>query len=316
MNKVYLFSIIVLAFLLSACKSGQQSNAIRIFHAGSLSYPFRLLTEAYKDAHQNQQFLLEAAGSLNTIRKVTDLHRQADLVGSADYALIDQLLIPEYSRFNIAFAANSIVLAGADSTLINHLTHKNWLSYLLSSSHTVGASDPHADPCGYRARLSLQLAGFLEGIERPDEQILSGKRYVERPKETDLIALLTTRSIDYLFTYESQARQYKLPYLKLSDSVNLSNPELNDWYRSATITVRGNQEGDSLHISGEAITYGISILKSAESRAEVWNFVSMMLSPETGGKIILQAGLRPLFPAFVQNPEEFPESIKHLINHQ
>ncbi len=316
MNKLIWLSFIGLVLVLTSCKGDQKANPIRIFHAGSLSHPMRLLTETYQEMHPDQSFLLEAAGSLNTIRKVTDLHRQADLVGSADYQLIDQLLIPDFSRFNIAFASNSIVLAYADSSLRASLTQKNWLNTLLTSQASIGASDPNADPCGYRARLCLQLAGFMEGINRPDEQILSGERYVERPKETDLIVLLNTRTIDYLFTYESLARQYELHYLKLSDSVNLSNPKLNNWYQQAGLNVRGSQSGDSLQVKGEAIVYGISILKTAEANKQVWEFLQMMLNPEIGGKILQESGLHPLNPALVQNPEEYPETIIPLIKHQ
>ena len=316
MNKLFWLSAFCLALILTSCENEKAAHPIRIFHAGSLSYPMRLLTENYQENQPEQSFLLEAAGSLNTIRKVTDLQRQADLVGSADYQLIDQLLIPVYSRFNIAFASNSIVLAYADPTLADTLNQGNWLNILLNNQAKVGASDPNADPCGYRARLCLQLAGMMQGISRPDEQILSGERYVERPKETDLIVLLNTQTIDYLFTYESLARQYELHYLKLSDSVNLSDPRLNSWYQQASLNVRGSESGDSLLVKGEAIIYGISVLKTAEKKEQVWDFVEMILQPEIGGKILQKAGLHPLNPALVQNPEAYPKSIISLINHQ
>ncbi|MCK7522654.1 MAG: hypothetical protein MZV64_35710 [Ignavibacteriales bacterium] len=41
--------------------------------------------------------LLEAAGSLVCARKVTELKKPCDIVASADYFVIDKLLIPEYA---------------------------------------------------------------------------------------------------------------------------------------------------------------------------------------------------------------------------
>lgn len=74
----------------------------------------------------------------------------AYIMASADYTVIDQLLIPEYASINQPFAVNSIVIAYTDkSRKSDIITSENWYQILLSPDVFYGRSDPHADPCGY-----------------------------------------------------------------------------------------------------------------------------------------------------------------------
>ncbi|MDY0086018.1 MAG: extracellular solute-binding protein [Bacteroidales bacterium] len=300
-------------FIFQACQN-ESGQALVIFHAGSLSYPLKKLTEDYQQTHPEQQFQLEPAGSLNTIRKVTDLNRQADIIASADYKLISEMLIPKHTAYNIAFAANSIVLAYTDqSAYADEITSENWIEILQKDDVKIGASDPNADPCGYRTRLTLQLAGELKEIPNLTNLILEEGRYYERPKETDLIALLETQTIDYFFIYESVAKQHHFKTVVFSDSINLSRPLLNDWYGQASIKVRGSSPADSLLIRGEAIIYGITVLEESPSNQAAWDFVAYLLDPEKGTKIIEAAGQRPLIPALINTNRMLPERIKPLV---
>jgi molybdate/tungstate transport system substrate-binding protein len=300
-------------FIFQACQN-ESGQALVIFHAGSLSYPLKKLTEDYQQTHPEQQFQLESAGSLNTIRKVTDLNQQADIIASADYNLISEMLIPNHTAYNIAFAANSIVLAYTDqSAYADEITSENWIEILQKEDVKIGASDPNADPCGYRTRLTLQLAGELKEIPNLTNLILEEGRYYERPKETDLIALLETQTIDYFFIYESVAKQHHFKTVVFSDSINLSRPLLNDWYGQASIKVRGSSPADSLLIRGEAIIYGITVLEESPSNQAAWDFVAYLLDPEQGTKIIEAAGQRPLIPALINTNRILPERIKPLV---
>ncbi len=305
--------LLATVFIIQACQN-ESGQALVIFHAGSLSYPLKKLTEDYQQSHPEQQFQLEPAGSLNTIRKVTDLNRQADMIASADYKLISEMLIPKHTAYNIAFAANSIVLAYTDqSAYANEISSENWIEILQKDEIKIGASDPNADPCGYRTRLTLQLAGKLKEIPNLTNLILEEGRYYERPKETDLIALLETQTIDYFFIYESIAKQHHFKTVVFSDSINLSQPLLNDWYKQASIKVRGSSPADSLLIRGEAIVYGITVLDESLSNQAAWDFVAYLLDPAQGTKIIEAAGQRALVPAFINTTHMLPEKIKPLV---
>ena len=83
--------------------------------------------------HEAQDFLLiEAAGSRDCARKVSDLGRQADVVASADFAVIQNLLMPEHADFNIHFATNEMAIAYTKhSTHGSEITAENWYEILL-----------------------------------------------------------------------------------------------------------------------------------------------------------------------------------------
>ncbi|HOI31891.1 MAG: extracellular solute-binding protein [Bacteroidales bacterium] len=313
MKLIKILFLLISVIIFQSCQN-DTGQALVIFHAGSLSYPLKKLTEDFQQTHPDQQFQLEPAGSLNTIRKVTDLNRRADIIASADYKLISEMLIPNHTAYNIAFATNSIVLAYTDqSAYADEITSENWIEILKKEEVKIGASDPNADPCGYRTRLTLQLAGKMQDIPNLTHLILEEGRYYERPKETDLIALLETQTIDYFFIYESVAKQHHFKTIVFSDSINLSQPVLNDWYRQESIKVRGSSPTDSILIHGEAIVYGITVLDNSSDTEAAWNFIEFLLDPTQGSKILEASGQRTLIPAFINTDHNLPAKIKPLV---
>lgn len=60
---------------------------------------------------------MEAAGSRDCARKIRDLKRPCDVLASADYLVIEQLLVPDYADWNICFAAVPEQLEKAALTL-------------------------------------------------------------------------------------------------------------------------------------------------------------------------------------------------------
>ncbi|MHA1259801.1 MAG: substrate-binding domain-containing protein [Candidatus Heimdallarchaeaceae archaeon] len=92
----------------------EQKTTLLIFHAGSLSNPIKLLVEAFEERNLNVKIQTEGAGSSASIRKITDQGRLADILFSADYSLIDTMMInsnPQWANWSIVFAKNSIVIA-------------------------------------------------------------------------------------------------------------------------------------------------------------------------------------------------------------
>jgi molybdate/tungstate transport system substrate-binding protein len=86
-KKISLFLILVITFF--SINAQQQSNAIFgdliIFHAGSLSMPFKEIAAEFNKLYPNVNVLMEAAGSVTSARKITDLDRPCDILASADY---------------------------------------------------------------------------------------------------------------------------------------------------------------------------------------------------------------------------------------
>lgn len=293
--------------------SPENGERLVVFHAGSLSYPMREMAKEFAKDYPQISFLSEAAGSVHTARKITDLNRQADLMASADYQVINSLLIPKHARFNLLFASNSMVVAYHEQAAFsNEIDADNWHKVLVRKGVRNGASDPNADPCGYRTRLLLQLAEKYYDAPKLTEALLAGPHHYQRPKETDLLALLETRTLDYIFIYESVAVQHGLPFVRLPDSINLSNPALNHWYATASVNIRGSQANQTLRLNGEAITYGITIPLEAANTHAAELFLEWLLTPEKGGSVLNRSGQQAIFPAFAYGFDDLPDRLKPL----
>ena len=81
-----------------------------VFHAGSLAVPFAEIEQEFEKQYPGADVLREVSGSRTCARKIVDLGRECDVIASADYTVIDELLIPEYAEENIKFATNEMVI--------------------------------------------------------------------------------------------------------------------------------------------------------------------------------------------------------------
>ena len=156
--------LVVLAGFVFAAFPGFPSLAdtpgkVIIFNAGSLSIPLKQMAEAFNNQYPNVEVLREAAGSRICARKITELKKPCDIMASADYSVIDTLLIPEFASWDIHFATNQMaIMYRPDSKYAGEINSGNWYKILLKKGVQYGHSDPNSDPCGYRTMLVWQLA--------------------------------------------------------------------------------------------------------------------------------------------------------------
>ena len=291
--------------------SGDESEQLIIFHAGSLAVPFKEISKEFKANRPDVKILLEAAGSRICARKIADLKRPCDVMASADYTVIDNLLIPEHADWNIKFASNEMVIVYAEnSKQANNINKENWFDILLQKDVAFGRSDPNSDPCGYRALLVTILAekfynrpGLVDAIKSKDQQYI-------RPKEVDLLALLETGVIDYIFIYRSVAVQHNLKYLVLPDEINLKDADLSDFYKTASVSLTGKQPGTFITKAGEPIIYGVTIPKNAPNRKLAMAFLTFLLDADSGGAILEKNGQSVVVPSTTETFNKLPESLK------
>jgi molybdate/tungstate transport system substrate-binding protein len=287
---------VFLLLIVNSCNRNKEENRIVIFHAGSLSVPFQEIREAYLIENPDIEVLLEAAGSVDCARKITELNRNCDIMASADVRVIDEFLIPDYASWNLPFARNEMVIAFTEkSRESENISQHNWMQILADEDIIYGRSNPHADPCGYRTVLVLQLEALRSGNSQVVELLKKDNAYI-RPKETDLLGLLEAHAIDYIFIYKSVAVQHDLKFIHLSDSINLAKPELNNWYENSTTYIHGNQPGDSVQMIAEAMVYSLTIPKNAENPSLAEDFLAFLLHPEKGMKILENLGQEPIYP--------------------
>jgi molybdate/tungstate transport system substrate-binding protein len=304
--KIRFISSVFLVLIAVSCSSSggkgtSEDSVITVFHAGSLAVPMKNLADAFRKENPGVEIRLEAAGSLACVRKITELRQSCDLLALADYDLIDQMIIPEFSGWNILFATNELCLVYTEKSLrAEQLTSSNWFEILSDPAVRYGRSDPDADPCGYRTVLALKLAGMASRDSlRWQSLLLKDTRFI-RAKETDLNALLESHTIDYMFNYRSVAVQHGFKYLLLPDSASLGNPALADWYAGAEISVRGATPGTVAIRRGGAIIYGLTIPDKALNPALARKFVRFITDPSKGRLLIEQSGQTAIKPVYSQ----------------
>jgi molybdate/tungstate transport system substrate-binding protein len=314
MRKLFLL-ILFGSIILTGCGNinSSKTKEVIVFHAGSLSVPIKQIAEAYEKKNPGTKILLESSGSLVCARKVTELKKPCDIIASSDYFVINQFLIPEYTRWSIRFATNEIVIAGNEkSKYLNQIDSVNWMEILQKNDVIYGRSDPDSDPCGYRTVFTYMLAEKYYNKPGLTEKMVSKNNEYIRPKEVDLVALLESNAIDYMFQYKSVAIQHKLKYIDLPKQINLSSPFKNDIYSTVSIDVAGSKPGSKMKVTGDYINYSITVLDKAPQKEEAISFLEFLLSSE-GMKIFKDNGQEPIIPFSTEQPDVIPvKLLKHL----
>lgn len=287
------------------------SGDLVIFHAGSLSVPMKEIAGAFNKIYPDVKVLMESAGSVASARKITDLDRPCDIMASADYMVIDNMLIPTYADWNIRFVSNELsIVYTSRSKYASLINAKNWFDILMKEDVAYGRADPNSDPCGYRTVLAMQLAEKYYKKPGLAGRLIAKDQNYMRPKEVDLIALLESGSIDYIFIYRSVAIQHQLPYLTLPDQVNLKNPAFAKLYATVSTDINGKEPGKKEIIKGEPMVYGVTMLKNAPNKKAALAFLNFMLSKEQGMKILLKNGQPSVIPMPTKNYDKLPGELK------
>lgn len=286
-----------------------------IFHAGSLTVPIEDLTQAFQAEHPGVTVETEGSGSNTAARKISELGREADVMMSADYTVIDKLLIPEFADWNIQFARNTMVIAYTeDSLYADEIDGDNWHEILVRDGVIYGHAEPDVDPCGYRTLLLWQLAERYYGVDdlhlTLDEHCPPGN---VRPRSVELIALLQSGDMDYAFEYRSVAVQHDLRFVELPDEVNLSMVEHADVYSQATVEIAGTEPGATMIMTGTPIVYGVTIPKNAPTPQLALEFVRFLLSDE-GQATMAAHGQPPIVPAVTATGRDvLPAELQSLV---
>jgi len=283
----------------------QPSGKVIIFHAGSLSVPFKAIEDKFEKAHPGIDILREAGGSTKMARMISELGKPADIMASADFTVIDKNLVPKFANNNIRFASNQLVLCYTDkSRYADEITADNWYEILQRKDVVWGHSEPNIDPCGYRSVMVLQLAEKFYGKPGLYEKLLANRPKKNiRPKSVELISMLESGNMDYAWEYLSVAVQHGLKYVKLDDHINLGNYKFDPFYAQAKVKVTGKKPGEFITRTGKSCTYGITLLNDAPNREAATLFMDYLLDPEGGLKILRDMGQPPFAPARVSSEE-------------
>lgn len=263
--------------------------------------PLKQIAQEYEKRNPHTKIYLESSGSLICARKVTELKKPCDIIASADYFVINELLMPDYASWSIRFATNEIVIAFQEkSKYSNEINSDNWMDILQRKDVIFSRSDPDSDPCGYRTIFTFKLAEKYYNIPGLAEKMSSINREYIRPKAVDLVALIESNAIDYIFQYKSVAIQSGLKYITLPKEINLSDPSKKNIYSSVSTEITGYKPGTKIKVSGDYINYSITILNNAPEKEEAINFLDFLLSPD-GMNFFRKNGQEPILP-FIEDP--------------
>lgn len=312
-NLFFTAGLILITFFGGSAQKPQLplSGELVIFHAGSLSVPMKEISAEFKKIHPEVTIFMESAGSVDCARKITDLNKPCDILAAADYKVIDNMLIPKYSAWSIKFVSNEMCIVYTEkSRNASQINAKNWYEILQKKDVAYGRADPNSDPCGYRSVMTMQLAEKF--YKKPGlANLLTAKdgNYM-RPKEVDLVALLESQSVDYIFLYKSVAIQHNLKYLVLPAEVNLKDPKFTDLYNTAVVAINGKEPGQKVTIKGEPMIYGVTMINTAPNKPVAIAFLQFMLSKEHGIKILEKDGQPSVIPQQNPNFDKLPAEMK------
>lgn len=313
------FILFVFLFAFSAGpSSAEPKGKLVMFHAGSLSVPLKAMEKEFKAKYPKVEIVREASGSTKAARKISEKKRPCDIMASADYKVIDKLLIPRFADTNIRFATNQLVLCYTEKSRYADIVNAgNWYEILQRKGVVWGHSEPNLDPCGYRSLMVMQLAEKHYKIPGLYKKMLANRPKANvRPKAKELISLLKSGQMDYGWEYLSVAVQHGLKYVVLPDEINLGNYRHDDFYKQAVVKVTGKKPGTMMELRGKSVTYGITILRDAQNKEAAVAFLEYMLDPNGGLKILKNMGQPPFAPARVPTgdmKEKLPETLKKLV---
>ncbi|MBU3013197.1 tungstate ABC transporter substrate-binding protein WtpA [Poseidonibacter lekithochrous] len=296
-----------------ASSSIMAKEVITVFHAGSLAVPFLEIEKVFEAKYPQYDIQREASGSIAAARKISELGKVADVMASADYKVIDNLLIPKDAKFNAHFATNEMAIAYTPKAkFANEINAQNWPEIFLRDGVKIGHSNPNLDPCGYRSILVTKLAethykmpGLFNKLFNYGESYKAGEenkeKVIVRGKETELLELIESNVYDYLYIYKSVAEQHGLNYITLPKEVSLKDNENADFYKTASFSINGKKAGELINKKGGAMVYGITIPQNTKSPANkegAIKFVNFVLSNE-GQSIMTKHGQGVINPPLI-----------------
>lgn len=165
-----------------------------------------------------------------------------------------------------------------------------WYAVLQTKGLRFGRTDPATDPQGRNIVFSMLLAERY--YKRPGlaERILgSAQNPAQIFTEASLMLRLEAGEIDASSGYLSAVISHHLPYVRLPDEVNLSNPAMSaDWYAKVhfSITLPG---GKTDTLSTQPVVFYAGVLKNAARPRLAMQFVEYLRSA-AGQKVLADYG--------------------------
>ena len=350
-NRRILTALIVALLLMPLLNlgCGNTKTPLPVIVAGSFMGPMEDLEARFEELHPDIDVQIEGHGSIQVIRQVTELEKEADVLIVADHSLIPMMMYnttiagsdEPYADWYLSFATNSLGLAYTNtSAYAGEINQSNWYEILTRPDVAVGIADARLDSCGYRAFMTCQLAesyydnasifeqlfgdsftwpvtvSLEEGtqtIHVPEILEPKGDKLALRGNSVWLLFLLDSGEIDYAFEYRSVAEQLGYSFLELPPEIDLSSENYSESYGSVRVKMDFQRFGSvQPEFTGESIIYGVTIPNNAPHPNIAAEFVNFLISAQ-GQAILAEDDQLPISPARADNPDALPDELKELL---
>ncbi len=291
---------------------GPDPTPLIIFHADSLTAYMAALARRFEAAHPGVVVQSESSGSLDAIRKVTDLHLPCDILVTADWRLLAKPR-PRIEPWVAIFAGNAMgLLYTPTSAGAAEVNPRNWSEILIRPGVRYGHSNPERDPAGYWTLVVWQLAERFYRVPGLAARLASECPAANiRPHNVDLIALLQSGDLDYYFGYASDARLGGLRFLAFPPEISLGDIKRRADYAKAAVEVGSGAQRHT--IRGAPIAYGVTLAANAPHRAIALEFLELMLGA-VGRAAAEQNGLSGYAqPHYVDPQGRMPAALRALV---
>lgn len=277
----------------------QADGAFRVAYAGSMGVVMdQFIGPAFAKAN-GVEFQGVGQGAYGLARQLEGKLLQADVFVAVTPGPIDILKKAGMIGPAMPVASTQMVIAYSPKSKFVHEFEaaaqgkKPWYEVLQAPGLRFGRTDPATDPQGQNIIFTLLLAQSF--YQRPGlaDQILGG---YQNPRqiftEPSLLSRLEAGQIDASSGYLSAAQSHHLPFIKLPEEINLSNPEMDaKWYRTAQFTIK-LPSGKTSTLSTQPLVFYATVLKGSKQPALAEKFVQFMQSPE-GQKMLAGNGYDP-----------------------
>lgn len=155
-----------------------------------------------------------------------------------------------------------------------------WYQVLYQSGIRFGRTNPLTDPQGRNIVLTMQLAADYYQQPNLVKKILgSVGNSAQIFSEPSLLSRLESGQIDASSGYLSATISHHLPYIKLPDAINLSNPAMQEkWYGKAGFKLT-KANGKQVTVKVQPLVFYAGVLKNAENPEAAEAFVHFLVSP-------------------------------------
>jgi molybdate/tungstate transport system substrate-binding protein len=313
-----LLSLVVLVIHLVPGLAGSKTTAaesqISVLYAGSLGNLMEMDVGPAFSRATGYKYLGESKGSLLSANLIKEKLRTPDVFISADPKVNQRLMGNENGdlvRWYVTIFGNEMVLGynpnSRSAAQLKQVGTGEIRIYeiLQQKGFRLGRGDPELEPKGYRTLLLFDLA---EKYYRQPGLAMKILHDAEHPTlifpEEQLVARLEAGQLDAGIFYRNEVAEHNLPFITFPRELNLSDPELDPYYSTATYV---NAKGATYN--GSAIVYSVTIPESSQNREGAIALVSFLLSDE-GRKIVEKHALRLIQPVVSGEIDAVPATLR------